>query len=159
MAENTGMHGQICWFEVPVTSVSRAAAFYTAVLGWNCDVEAKPSPAVGISSVHMFSKGALHGAFLLVADEDAVAKIADPKRPEVSGPVATFMVSNIDETLKKVEAAGGKSHMYVILSSLLPFNPYADFVNSPKTEIGGGMGVFARFTDTEGNLQGLWAKE
>jgi predicted enzyme related to lactoylglutathione lyase len=28
---------------------------------------------------------------------------------------------------------------------------------SPKTEIGGNMGCFARFIDTEGNLQGIWA--
>lgn len=30
-------------------------------------------------------------------------------------------------------------------------------LNRPKTEIGGNMGFFARFIDTEGNLQGIWA--
>jgi predicted enzyme related to lactoylglutathione lyase len=31
------------------------------------------------------------------------------------------------------------------------------FGDSPKTDIGGDMGYFARFIDTEGNLQGIWA--
>jgi predicted enzyme related to lactoylglutathione lyase len=30
---------------------------------------------------------------------------------------------------------------------------------SPRTEIGGGMGYFAHFIDTEGNRQGIWAQE
>jgi predicted enzyme related to lactoylglutathione lyase len=28
----------------------------------------------------------------------------------------------------------------------------------PKTEIGRGMGAFAYFEDTEGNVQGIWAQ-
>lgn len=28
--------GQICWLQVPCTSVPRAAAFYSSVLGWKC---------------------------------------------------------------------------------------------------------------------------
>jgi len=29
----------------------------------------------------------------------------------------------------------------------------------PKTQIGSNQGAFARFEDTEGNLQSIWAKE
>jgi len=28
----------------------------------------------------------------------------------------------------------------------------------PKTEIGGNMGFFGRFTDSEGNIQGVYEK-
>ncbi|KIW63991.1 hypothetical protein PV04_08951 [Phialophora macrospora] len=131
-------YGQICWFEVPVTDVSRAATFYSTVLGWECNnLEGTPSPSGREKSVHMFSKGALNGAFLLMKDDAMVAKFDDSKK---AVPVATFLVSSIDETTKKIEAAGGQ-------------------VNLPRTEIGGGMGFFARFIDTEGNLHGIWAKE
>lgn len=111
MTENSAMYGQACWLEVPVTSASRAAAFYTAVLGWDCPVDCAPAPVVGVKSVHFFNKGPLHGAFLLMPDEDAVVRTADPKRLEKSATVTSFMVANIEETLKKVEAAGGKCHM------------------------------------------------
>ena len=111
MAENANMYGQICWFEVPVTSVTRAAAFYSSVLGWECpDLEGKPSPSGREKSIHMFSKGNLHGAFQLM-EEDGVAKVAGAGTPEKSVPVATFMVESIEETIKKVEAAGGKLHV------------------------------------------------
>ncbi|KIW96342.1 uncharacterized protein Z519_03411 [Cladophialophora bantiana CBS 173.52] len=145
MAENdTKPYGQICFIEVPVTSVSRASAFYSSVLGWICDdLDGKPVPsglANHAKSIHMFNKGALHGGFLLQTHENGVAKITELGPPEQDVPVMTFLVESIDETLKKVESAGGK--MYI-----------------PKTEIGGGMGFFARFIDTEGNVQGIWSKE
>ncbi|ETI21036.1 hypothetical protein G647_07379 [Cladophialophora carrionii CBS 160.54] len=139
MAETPSPYGQICWFEVPVTDVARASAFYSKVLGWDCnDLEGTPSPSGREKSVHMFSKGALHGAFLLARDEDGVAKLDDFHKK--AAPIVTFMVDSIEETTKKIEDAGGR-------------------VNLPKTEIGGGMGFFARFIDTEGNLHGIWAKE
>jgi len=111
MAEQANMYGQICWFEVPVTSVSRAVAFYSSVLGWECsDLEGKPSPSGREKSIHMFSKGNLHGAFLLL-EEGRVATVAGSGTPEKYVPVATFMVESIEETVKKVEAAGGKLHV------------------------------------------------
>ena len=51
-------------------------------------------------------------------------------------PVITIEVPAIDETLKQIEAGGG------------------DVVQA-RTEIP-GMGAFAYFTDTEGNVMGLW---
>lgn len=164
MAESSNIYGQICWFEVPVMSVSRASAFYSSVLGWECnDQEGKPSPTGLEKSIHMFNKGMLHGAFLLLPDDDATAKVANQSPPKKSVPVATFMVESIEETIKKVEAAGGKVNMSVKSSaSSARWTLFLVFMltsTSPKTEIGGGMGVFARFIDTEGNLQGIWAKE
>ncbi|KAL1855191.1 hypothetical protein VTK73DRAFT_8627 [Phialemonium thermophilum] len=140
MAQDEANFGQICWLEVPVSSVHRAAAFYSSVLGWECkDVdEGKPPAVEGIQSIHMFSKGNLHGAFLVMQKESSIPKIADPEVPEKCPPLPTFRVTSIDETLENVVAAGGKVHI-------------------PRTKIGGDMGYFARFIDTEGNVMGLWA--
>lgn len=115
MAENANQsYGQICWYEVPVTSVSRAFAFYSSVLGWDCsDLEGTPSPGNYAKSVHMFNKGHLNGAFLLIPNENGVTHVTNLGPPEQNVPVTTFLVESIEETIKKVEAAGGKVHMLV----------------------------------------------
>ncbi|KAJ9130174.1 hypothetical protein NKR19_g10005 [Coniochaeta hoffmannii] len=139
-AEKPSMIGQILWLEVPCKSVSRAAAFYSAVLGWNCPdpEEGKPSPAPGLETAHPFKCGILKGAFSKMASEDDVASVADSANQARMPVLATYLVHSIDETLAKVQEAGGKVHV-------------------PRTEIGNNMGFFARFVDTEGNLQGIWA--
>jgi uncharacterized protein len=59
------------------------------------------------------------------------------KRP---GPVTnSILVDSIDEYMTKVEQHGGT-------------------IVVPKTEIP-GMGFYANFTDTEGNIHGLWQAE
>jgi len=58
------------------------------------------------------------------------------KSKETPSPVITIGVDSIDDTLKKVEAGGGK-------------------VVTPRTPIP-DMGAFAYFIDSEGNTMGLW---
>ncbi|KAB5515208.1 hypothetical protein GE09DRAFT_980088 [Coniochaeta sp. 2T2.1] len=134
------MIGQIWWLEVPCKSVPRAAAFYAAVLGWKCPDPEKgnPAPAPGVATAHPFNCGMLNGAFAKMASDDDVASVADAANQGRMPVLATYLVASIDDTLAKVEEAGGRVHV-------------------PKTEIGGNMGFFARFIDTEGNLQGIWA--
>src|SRR5262249_44942859 len=55
---------------------------------------------------------------------------------QTPAPVITIQVDSIDDTLKKVDAGGGKTVQ-------------------PRTEIQ-GMGAFAYFKDSEGNTMGLW---
>jgi predicted enzyme related to lactoylglutathione lyase len=55
---------------------------------------------------------------------------------DTPSPVLTVGVDSIDDSMKRVEAAGGT-------------------VVTPRTEIP-GMGAFAYFKDTEGNVLGLW---
>jgi predicted enzyme related to lactoylglutathione lyase len=50
--------------------------------------------------------------------------------------VLTVDVESIDDSLKQIEAGGGS-------------------IVKPRTEIP-GMGAFAYFKDTEGNVMGLW---
>jgi predicted enzyme related to lactoylglutathione lyase len=117
MTEIKNPYGQMCWFEVPVKSVSRAREFYSSVLGWECnDLEGTPSPTGRMKSVHMFTKGTLYGAFLLLHDADAAAE--EIETPNTCVPLATFGVPSIEETVKKIEAAGGKIFMSVNSSPL-----------------------------------------
>jgi len=138
-----------------VTDVARASKFYNSVLGWESDAsaEGRPSNMAGTKSVHFFSKGVLNGAFHLRDDAGV-----DASRP---GAVVTFLVDSIDDTLAKAESAGGKSVVYAPLrSSKGCKRRCADEIPmfSSKTEIGGGMGFFGRFADSEGNIQGLFQK-
>jgi hypothetical protein len=55
---------------------------------------------------------------------------------DTPSPVITIQVDSIDESLKKVEAGGGKTIQ-------------------PRTEIP-EMGAFGYFKDSEGNVMGLW---
>ncbi len=112
--------GTICWFEVPITDVARAAAFYKAVLGWECTQatdESGTSSTIDESvSVHMFTKGPLHGCFVKVA---RVTSIADPADHSVMTPLATFKVDDVNEALDLVTKNGGKVLMYVLFSLCL----------------------------------------
>ncbi|KAH8662549.1 hypothetical protein BX600DRAFT_513364 [Xylariales sp. PMI_506] len=137
MSSNTPKYGQICWLEVPVADAARAGEFYRAVLDWDCKDQALPGPLPAVKQVHFFTKGDLNGAFITV-DPDTLARLAtDPIKQSV---VASYAVQSIEKTLEKVLSSGGK-------------------VVVPKTMLGPNMGAFARFEDTEGNVQGVWAKE
>jgi hypothetical protein len=59
---------------------------------------------------------------------------------DVEHPVIYFEVADIEAVQGRVEAAGGA-------------------VVVPKTEIGGGMGFYARLRDPEGHVFGVWARE
>ena len=91
-----------------MTDVARASGFYSSVLGWESDPSSAgtPSSLAGTKSVHFFSKGVMHGAFHL-RDSAGV----DAARP---GAVTTFLVDSIEDSLAKVEAAGGKTVVYVL---------------------------------------------
>jgi predicted enzyme related to lactoylglutathione lyase len=58
---------------------------------------------------------------------------------KVEAPVIYVEVADIPAKLTEVERAGGK-------------------VVTPKTHIGEGFGYYAYFTDTEGNVIGLWSQ-
>jgi predicted enzyme related to lactoylglutathione lyase len=105
--------GEICWHEIPVMCVKRASDFYSAVLGWDIDLKGMPSPmsSESFETIHMFNKGSTNGALIVVSDEALISRDADPARPAKGGAVTTFRVENIAETLKKIEACGGKCHM------------------------------------------------
>ncbi|GKT60477.1 glyoxalase bleomycin resistance protein dioxygenase [Colletotrichum tofieldiae] len=109
-ASTDNPYGQMCFLEVPVSDPVRAAAFYTAVLGWNCAEAGMPSPTPGIKTVHFFNKGELHGGFLLMEDGNQIAG-HDAARPERMAVLPTFCVRDIEGSVAEVERLGGRVHV------------------------------------------------
>jgi uncharacterized protein len=117
------------WFEMPADDVARASEFYGNVFGW-------ATPPMG-------SDGSF--ALTVTADENGnpteVGGINGGihKRMGASdaGPVINIMVDDIDAKLKEVEAAGGH-------------------VIQPRTDIEEFGLSMALFSDTEGNVMGVY---
>jgi uncharacterized protein len=121
----------IVHFEIPADETGRAQAFYQSAFGWKVEKYEMPDMEYyGVitteadPATHMpKNPGQINGGML--------------KREGVSmAPVITISVKSVDESIKKIEAAGGT------------------IVKAPY-EIG-GMGIAAYFKDTEGNVMGLW---
>lgn len=107
---------------MPCNDISRVVSFYTTVLGWeSADPASSPSlPGAmeGTDAVHMFKTGKLSGAFVKMSKPEGVATVADAAHPAKTAVLASFFVASIEETLKKVEDAGGRVHVYVILKGM-----------------------------------------
>ncbi|KAJ6443408.1 hypothetical protein O9K51_04587 [Purpureocillium lavendulum] len=148
----TNKVGEICWLEIPVHDAARAQKLYADVFGWECNPEAIPKGDHGVASLHFFSSKAkgINGAFLLMEEGYEATKYGKLGGKEVLPPLPTFCVEECDATLDKVKSHGGKTQWR---------RRPAKSENSPKTEIGGDMGFYARFTDTEGNVIGIWSQK
>lgn len=120
---------QVSWFEMPADDVARASKFYSSVFGW-------ATPPMG-------NDGSF--ALTVAADENGnpveVGGINGGihKRAGVSdaGPVINIVVEDIDSKLEKIEAAGGR-------------------IIQPRTDIEEFGLSMALFSDTEGNVMGVY---
>ena len=115
-------------FEIPADDVARAKQFYSSVFDWQLqDMPEMDYTIVRTTEVDEnqmpTSAGAINGGLMR-------------RSAETPAPVLTIDVESVDQALKQVEAAGGRTVR-------------------PRTEIP-GMGAFAYFTDPEGNTIGLW---
>ncbi|MFI1772282.1 VOC family protein [Thalassobellus citreus] len=117
------MKNAINWFEIPVKNYERAKGFYSTIL----DIE--------ITDHHMPDQNTKYGVFPYDKDNNGVGGgliEAEDQIPTTNGPTIYLNGGeNLNVSLNKVEAAGGKILM-------------------PKTDIGEN-GFIAQFTDTEGN--------
>jgi len=123
---------KVVHFEIPVDDRTRAKEFYASVFDW------------GVMDQDM--GGGMVYTTAMTVDTDQ--KTMTPKQPgaingglmdrskDTPAPVVTIGVDSIDDSLKKVEAGGGKTI-------------------TPRTPIE-NMGAFAYFKDSEGNVVGLW---
>lgn len=111
----------VVWFDIPVSDMTRAVAFYEALTG---DTLTRFPVGEGKETA-IFADGERGSSgCLFQAPED---------EPSHFGSRVYFDASpSIDEWLARVEPAGGR----ILLG---------------KTEIAGGRGVFAYLEDTEGN--------
>lgn len=71
-----------------------------------------PGVFEGTDGVHMFHKGKnLNGAFVKMSKPAGVAAVVDTGYPAKMAVLASYLVESIEETLKKVEEAGGMVHL------------------------------------------------
>lgn len=124
------MSNKVVHFEIPYDDGDRARTFYGDTFGW----QLMPMPDLGYTMVMTGptdpEKGATEPGFINGGMFERTADFPG-KAPNI-----VIDVTSIDEALSKVEEAGGK-------------------VVRARTTVG-EMGFTAYFTDTEGNLVGLW---
>jgi uncharacterized protein len=122
---------KVVHFEIPMDDRDRAKSFYSSVFGWELTTMEMP--------------GGEYTTALTTAVDETTRMPTEPgaingglteRQGPVSQPVITIGVAAIDDTLKQIESAGGN-------------------VVQARTEIP-EMGAFAYFTDSEGNVMGLW---
>ena len=112
-------HGKICYLEIPANKAEDAAAFYSTIFGWKVRQR-------GDGNLAFDDSGSVSGTW--VKEED--------RTPDERTRVY-IMVDSITDSLKQIQAAGGK-------------------VLTQRTDIGPNMGAFAAFADPVGNEFGLY---
>lgn len=122
------MSGKVVHFEVPVDEVDRATSFYAEAFGW----QLASMPGMGYTTItttptdeqgRPAEPGAINGGMFV-------------READLTTPMITIDVADLDAALAKVEELGGS-------------------VVRPKFPVG-DMGFAGYFRDSEGNLLGLW---
>lgn len=122
------MSGQVVHFEIPADDFDRAAEFYRSAFGW----EISPVPDIDYAMLGTTPSDQT-GAPTSAGAINGGLMMRDPDR---KSPIVTIDVPDIEQALEKITGLGGRMVM-------------------PKQEVL-GMGYSAYFTDSEGNLMGLW---
>ena len=122
---------KVVHFEIPAENLDRAKSFYDSVFGWK--IETMPVPGGEYTSL---TTTAVDPQTSMPTEPGAINGGMMQRSEATPSPVITIDVDGVDEALKDVEARGGS-------------------VVTPRTELP-GMGAFAYFKDTEGNVMGLW---
>ena len=117
----------IDWFEIPVSDMNRAQAFYEKLLATSMRRE-----SINGQSLAIFSYAETGVGGCLMAGSNA------PQPSDAGTLVYLNAGASLDAVLARVEAAGGR-------------------ITTQKVTLPGDMGVFAHVADTEGNRVGLHA--
>jgi len=120
---------KVVHFEIPADDQARAKAFYGSVFGWQIQTMEEMDYTI-------LTTTPVDEQTQMPTEPGAINGGMMKRSAETPSPVLTVGVDSVDDSLKQVEAAGGS-------------------VVTPKTAIP-GMGAFAYFKDTEGNVLGLW---
>jgi predicted enzyme related to lactoylglutathione lyase len=125
--ENTMINKTISWFEIPASDLNRAAAFYEQILSLTFN---RVNMGADALAVFPYDREHATGGTL----------IAGPVFTPASQGSIVYLSANpsLDAVLARIEPAGGS-------------------ISLPRTELGPGMGAYARIVDTEGTLVGLHA--
>jgi uncharacterized protein len=123
------MTGRVVHFEIPFDDGDRARKFYADAFGWNVMHMAEMDYTIASTGPTTEQGMPAEPGFV---NGGMLSRETGPS----TGPVITVDVENIDAALEKIEQLGGKTQV-------------------SRTPVG-DMGFAAYFTDTEGNLMGLW---
>ncbi len=118
MEEEQPKNGSIVHIELPCKDVARAKKFYGDIFGWTFE-------DVPEMNYTLFQAPSGPGGGLFV-----------PEQFNPGGTLNYLLVDSVDETSKRIQAAGGK-------------------ILVPKSEVP-GQGWFAIFQDPEGTTLALW---
>lgn len=121
------MSGRVVHFEIPVDDVDRAQAFYQEAFGWGL----QPIPEANYTLVSTGPTGEQGPTESGFVNGGMMSRQAPTDKP-----VITVDVDDIDAALEKIGSLGGAK--------------VADKIDVM------GMGFAAYFTDSEGNVMGLW---
>ena len=121
------MAGGVVHFELPADDENRAREFYSAVFGWGFQVIPEMEYSLALTTPldehgRPAVSGSINGGLF--------------RRSDLTAPVVTVDVDDIDAALEQIAARGGSVHR-------------------GKMEVP-GSGWNAYFKDTEGNIVGLW---
>lgn len=122
------MSGRVVHFEIPADDVGRAAEFYRSAFGWQLD--SMPSMEYTIVRTAPTNEQGIP------SEPGAINGGMLRRQGDITSPVVTIDVDDMDTALETVQSRGG--------SVVIGKQPVED------------MGFAAYFTDTEGNLMGLW---
>lgn len=120
---------KVVHFEIPVDDADRARGFYGSVFDW------KLQPMEGFDYTLAFTT-AIDEETQTPSEPGAINGGLRARAPETPTPLIVIQVDSIDESLAKIESAGGST-------------------TSPRSEMP-GLGAYAYFKDPEGNVIGLW---
>jgi predicted enzyme related to lactoylglutathione lyase len=112
-------HGKICYLEISAITATSSAEFYNSIFGWKVKRR-------GDGTLAFDDTGAVSGTWVKESD----------RTPDEQTRIY-IMVDDISETLRQVEAAGGRTL-------------------TPRTDIAPDMGAFAAFADPAGAEFGLY---
>jgi predicted enzyme related to lactoylglutathione lyase len=116
---NLARHGKVAYLQIPAVDVDGSGRFYASVFGWSIRADTNPAHRSFTDA-----SGDLIGAFVI--------DLAVSRQP---GVLPYVYVTKIDNTIRQIEAGGGK------------------IVKQPYLE--GDLWV-ATFRDPAGNLMGIW---
>jgi uncharacterized protein len=119
---------KIVHFEIPADDIARAKKFYGSAFGWQLD-DMQGMDYTTVRTVDVDEQQ-------MPKEPGAINGGMMKRSSDTPSPVITINVDSVEDALKKVEAGGGSTVR-------------------PRQEIS-GMGAFAYFKDTEGNVMGLW---
>ena len=120
---------KVVHFEVPADNMTRAQKFYQTVFGWGIN----EMPDIGYTLVQTV---AMDEKQMMPKESGAINGGLFKREAAKKYPIITIEVPNIEEAAKIITANGGK-------------------MTQEKMPVG-DMGFTAYFTDSEGNLTGLW---